>query len=321
MIRVNNELHREFEPLENGLESLSKEEQKLLQETEDYYRNSQDNFNLFRLKLKIGNIQEAEKIANIFLQQKEAPNIFSHYANNPAEMEKANLLEFQQAYVISYVALAKNDENLQRKAREKFLSYAEKQSQQKTLSGYEASALGFWQARRLTPRGKERDQLSQKCIEQFRKVVENRARAGDRWWESIALRQIAKISKDPNDKKIALQRAEELIQEYIQMGDYKKAALWARDVNDLDPSDKHTKRMKTLWQKNIKEVQKSGKMRDVGKSHWELYKRLKRQNPKEAEGRRLLAIKEYKRLLAEAKASGNEAEIRECYWVLSELIK
>jgi hypothetical protein len=139
----------------------------------------------------------------------------------------------------------------------------------------------------------------------------------------IALRQIGKISKDPKDREIALQRSGELIEEYKEMGDYKKAALWARDANDLNQTKENTQRMEELWAENIRRMEENGDTRNIGKSFWSLYKRVKKYDVGKAEECRLQAIKWYEKLLEEEKAKENPREgvIRECYWVFSELIQ
>lgn len=321
MVRVNNELHSDFLPLDETYDIIRpKNHLQLLEHAEKYYHDAGDDFNVFRLKLKKGNLPEAEEMAQRFLSKAEEPNFFAHYTTE--EMSKANILELKKAYVLSDLARYKKDEELGNQAEEKFLAYAESQSGRDDLSGHEASALGFWQARGLAPRS-ERQAIAEKCIAQFRKVADNRAQAGDRWWESIALRQIGKISTNLTDKKAALQRSNELVEEFKESGDFKKAALWARDANDLNPTTENAQRMEDLWNENISRMQESGDTRNIGKSFWSLYKRVKRYDHGKAENCRLKAIETYEKLLAEenTKAQPREDVVRECYWVFSELIK
>ncbi|MFA6524856.1 MAG: hypothetical protein WCT33_01140 [Patescibacteria group bacterium] len=323
MVRVNNELHSTYLPLDKDKETLRPEyHAKLLEDAEAYYLNIGDDFNTFRLRLKRGNLREAEQLAQVFLSKTEEPNFFAHYTSHPEAMDDANILELKKTYVLSDLARYKKDEELQKQAAARFITYAENQSQRDELSGYEASALGFWQARSLVTENKRAD-ISNNCIAQFRKAAEDRAKVGDRWWESIALRQIGKISPDPADKQAALQRSEELITEYTQMGDYKKAALWARDVNDLNPSTENAQRMEDLWNENIRRMQESGNTRDIAKSLWSLFKRVRKYDSEKAEDCRLKTIEWYEKLLSEEKAKKQPREdrIRECYWVFSELIQ
>lgn len=323
MMRVNNELHSTYLPLDEDSETQRPEQHlQLLEEAKTYYQEIGDDFNLFRLHLKKGDLQEVERLAQEFLTKTEEPNSLAHYTSRPEEMADAKILELKKAYVVSDLAKYKGDTELRKQAATRFITYADSQSQRDELSGYEASALGFWQARGLVPKN-ERADISKKCVVQFRKAAEDRAKVGDRWWESIALRQIGKISTDPADKEAALTRSEELIEEYKEMGDYKKAALWARDANDLHPSKDYAQRMEELWDENIRRMQESGNTRNVGKSFWSLYKRVKKYDSEKAEMCRIKTIEWYEKLLAEEKAKDqpNKDKIRECYWVFSELIQ
>jgi hypothetical protein len=320
MVRVNNELHSRFEPLAGDFENLSLADKSLLTEAKKYYEDCDDIFNLFRLELKIGNIEEAQKLAQEFLALESEPNHLAHYAGQLEEMEKAKILELKKAYVMRDLYNLNKDEDMRWQALEKFEHYADDQAEREELAGYEASALGYHEASRLAPKV-ERENLRQKSIIQFRKMSDNRAQAGDRWWESIALRQIGKISKESPDKDIAKQRSGELINEYEQRGDFKKAALWARDLNDLSPSKENASKMQSLWLTNIEKVLASGDLRDAGKAYWQLWKRTKRIDKTKADEYRQEAINYYHKSLAEAKEQSNTERIRECYWVFCELIK
>lgn len=320
MFRVNNELHSRFEPLAGNFENLSFVDKSLLTEAKKYYEDCDDVFNLFRLELKIGNIEEAQKLAQEFLSFDSEPNHLVHYAGQPEEMEKAKILELKKTYVLRDLYNINEDEELRRQTLGQFKHYADNQAEREELAGYEASALGYHEASRLAPRI-EKENLRQKSIIQFKKMADNRAQTGDRWWESIALRQIGKISNNSSDKDIAKQRSSELIKEYEQRGDLKKAALWARDLNDLSPSKENVSEMQNLWLTNINSSLANGQLRDAGKAYWQLWKRTKKIDKNKANEYRQEAINYYHKSLAEAKEQNNTERIRECYWVFCELIK
>ncbi|MBN1778645.1 MAG: hypothetical protein JW816_00255 [Candidatus Buchananbacteria bacterium] len=322
MVRVNNELHSRFLPLNNSEEQRPRQHLELLEEAFRYYDEIGDEFNIFRLHLKMGHLEEAEHVGQNILKKTDEPNFFSHYASDPAAMDAADILELKKAYVLGDLAKYKNNSSLKEQAATRFIDYAESQSQRDELSGYEAAALAFWQARNLVVREK-RDGITAECIVQFRKVVADRAEVGDRWWESIALRQIGKISPDSSDRVKALERSEELVEEYQEIGDYKKAALWARDVNDINPSPENSARMEGLWIENISRMEVAGNTREVAKSFWSLFKRVIKSDRQKAEDYRLKAIEWYERVLDEEKAKDHPdpGRVRECYWAFSDLIR
>lgn len=323
MIRVNNELKSSFLPLDRSCdESRLKNHLQLLDEAERYYQSIDDDFNVFRIKLKKGNLEAAEELAQKFVSKNEEQNFLAGYTSKTEDMDKVNILELKKAYVLSNLAKYKKDRNLRQQAQKRFIDYASNFSLRDDLPAYEASALSYYQACNLFPKDVN-EEIATKCVEQFRKVANNRAQVGDRWWESIALREIGKISTNSQDREVALQRSEELIEEYKEMGDYKKAALWARDVNDLNPSPENTQRMEELWDENIKKMEGKGDTRAIGKSYWSLYKRVEKYDHQKAEDCRLKAIVWYKKLLDEEKSKQipKTDRIRECYWVFSELIR
>jgi len=319
MFLINNKLENEYEPIRNSRESLEGEDRELLEEAKKYYQKIGDLFNLIRLELKFNNVNKAEKLAEKYLRIDREPN-FLHCPNQDEGMDEANVIDLKRAYVIRYLARAKKDKELREQAAEKFIQYAEEQSKRRELSGDEASALAFQQASKLVPLA-EKELTEQKSITQFQKVILNRAKAGDRWWETITFRQIGELSSDPEDKQKAVQRLKELVQEYIQMSDYEKAALLAQGINDIDPSNEHAKSMEKLWDENIEMAKKSGKIRDVGKAYLQLWKHTGKNNKEKAEGYKKQALEWYKKLKKQAGTNGNEEKIRECYLAFSELIR
>ncbi|MFH0952561.1 MAG: hypothetical protein V1838_05310 [Patescibacteria group bacterium] len=326
MIRVNNELHGKYEVIEGGIEKLPDDHRELLEKSREYYQEAGDTLNLIRLEMKVDNVEKANKLVREFLQQESAPNTFPHYTKNTEEMERANLLELKKAYAVSDLASVKKDSALTDEAIKRFDKYGDGQSAGSELWSHEAAASGYYQAWKLA-NDNEKEKIAEKCVEQFGKVSLDRSKAGDRWWESIAIRQIGKVSSKPEDKEAALSRAEDLIVEYQKRGELKKAALWARDVNDMDPSPEHAERMENLWQKYLDSLKVGVSqddikdIRDTGKTYWQLYKRTKLYDETKAEEYRLATIEQYKKLLIKAEAEGDEEKIHECHWVFSELIK
>lgn len=319
VLLLGDELESECEPVRNGKEHLEKEDRELLEEARDYYQRSGDLFNLIRLELKFNNVNKAERLVEKYLRLDEEPDFPSPYFNQDKETDETKVMDLKKAYVLKDLARAKKDKDLREQAAEKFIQYAEEQAKRKELSGDEASALAFQQASKLVP-FPEKELIEQRSITQFQKVVLDRARAGDRWWENIAFQQIGRLSSDLEDKQKAIQRLEELAEEYIQMSDYENAALLAQDINDLDPSNEHAKSMEKLWAENIKKAQKNGKIREVAKSYWQLWKHAGKDNREKKEAYRKQAIEWYKKLKNQAEESGNEEKTRECYLAFSELI-
>ncbi|HOZ36949.1 MAG TPA: hypothetical protein PLR18_03940 [bacterium] len=323
MYRANNELHSEFEPLEPDVNTLPAEHRQLLKAAEKYYTNTNDQFNLFKLKLKFGDIAGAQAILENYSGDND--NVDFHYYNpdNPDDINSVNLAQLKKAYMLKDLYSATKNIEDKKRAYSGFIEFAENQQAVKPLTATEASAVGYWQARSVAGDNNEKEIATQFSIGFYRQMAKNRSNVGDIWWEGIALRQIAKISKDPQNKEAGLAIARDLVAKYQKEGDWKKAALWARDLNDLDPSEENIHQMQDYWQKYIEEAESVGDVRAIGKAHWQLYKRLKKieGSADEAETHRLAAIENYQKLLIQVKDTDNLEKIRECYWVFSELIK
>jgi tetratricopeptide (TPR) repeat protein len=299
----NNEEQTSFRDLEGGQEGLSDEHRAMLMEAADYYRASGDIFNLCKLEMKMGNIEEAEKLFNDFMGQ---------------EGSEEELVELKKGYLMRDLARVKKDKKLREQAINHFKQYGESLLEREDLGSVELSAISLWNAFKMTPKSEEGLLIREKCVNQYRKMAENRKAAGDRWWESIAIRQIGKISTDPSDKNKALKRADELVREYSLAGDRRKAALWARDISLISPSTKRSLRAENLWCKHLFCSAEGAQTREVAKSYWQLAKRFGTE-PRNENYRRE-AIDWYRVVLEKAKESGDEKQIQESYRALCELI-
>ena len=321
LFRAHNEMQTPFR-INTKPDALPPEIRKILACAEENFHNRYDDFNSFRLARKLGRAT-VRHWANICLRHtSEAPDLYLHLTDDAGDITAANLWILKTAYVYLWLTDIETNVALTTNAAVVFNNFADQQVVRNCLTGYWAAAIGFGKAARYyQPSCEKHFHCAQESIRAYQWLRQNRRTAGDIWWESIALRQIAKSdAASVQEKAEARLRCLELSESYRQAGDLMKAALWARDLFDLSdlPADKS--RMEKSWQDAIDQARQENRPRDVGKAFWQLYKRERGVGYQaKAEAYRRQAIEWYATAFQAAADSGQHRLRYECLRAICEL--